>query len=209
MNETQIDVIRINGEDVALDIPREYRDAAEALPDLDNPDWSYTADETASNGIDSIHRWTIRGNISLFVEDLHAVPGLTVYLCEDDIETRVEELYDNNQGFYTLDKPRWMAEWGFSGVPYLEIADESWDGPCRVWVEPNYLPDHSMAPAPRFAQDEHGDTLRFDSYEEAVEYVEEYYTRPSEYEGIPMCRVLKHGQTGPDTLTIVQAEPLG
>jgi len=85
------------------------------------------------------------------------------------------------------------------------VADEGYQGPCRVWREPNYHIGTYGAPTPHFATDESRDIIEFATRAEAEDYVYDYYNAPSQYDGIPACNVLSHGQAGADGLVIVRA----
>lgn len=99
-------------------------------------------------------------------------------------------------------RAEWLAAWGFDEAP--AVADPGAEGPFAIWVQPNWYAG-AGAPEPHYERDEWGEVLLFETYEEAEAYVRAYYEEPSEYEGIPACRVLAHGQAGADTLSIVKA----
>lgn len=122
-----------------------------------------------------------------------AQPGLENYIHE------TMDLYDGE------DNAQHMQHWGYDGLDYLDKAEPGFDGPCRVWRKPNYYQGTCGAPQPDYARDEQYIIREFDGYAAAAAYVNEYYSAPSGYDGIPECNVLAHGQAGADTLTIVEA----
>lgn len=113
-------------------------------------------------------------------------------------------------------KSEWMAAWGYNGLAYEAVATPEHEGPCLVYCEPNYYQGHINAPKPHMVHEEDADgqtvydadgpvVREFADYAEAKAYVDAYYDAPSGYDGIRACSVLSHGQSGPDTLTIVNA----
>lgn len=155
----------------------------------------------------AVYRWSLPDGRSLFIDWAHG--GVVSGGVDDgDIRGRL-------RGWNHDDVPEeaeWMAAWGYGGLAYLEKADEAFEGPCRVWCEPNYYVGTYAAPLPHFVRADEADEGCFDesirefsTYAEASEYVDEYYNAPSAYDGIAACSVLAHGQAGPDSLTIVKA----
>lgn len=168
----------------------------ETLPDLSGEEYMDSADDAWANAHWDVYRWTLTDGRYLYV---FATQGEieSVTICDDDIEAYLTtcEWYDHAECV-----EEWVASWGVK--PTLDEAPADWDGPCRVWHQPHYYAGHANPPVAGYARDD--DAIReFADRAAAEAYVEEYYTAPSCYDGIPACNVLSHGQAGADTLTIV------
>lgn len=169
-----------------------------ALPDLTaaGPDPTEQCD---ADGLATCSRYDLGDGLSLFVG---RGPGWQN--AEVSRETTREHLlawYWDDLGFE--DKDEFLTVMGLE--PTLPEAGADYEGPCRVWHQPCYYQGTYGAPVAQYARDEQDAIILFPSYAEAAGYVAEYYSAPSGYEGIPACRVLSHGQAGPDTLTICRA----
>lgn len=96
------------------------------------------------------------------------------------------------------------AEWGIA--PEIEAADESHEGRCKIWVEPQYYAGTINPPTAHYLRDgdEWDSPIRiFDTYADAEAWVDAYNSEPSAYDGIRECNVLSYGQAAADQLTIV------
>lgn len=147
-----------------------------------------------------VYRWGLADGRSLFID---LVEGGVTYAGVD--EGDIADHLLNWDHYSVPETAEWMAGWGYLGLGYEQVADEGYDGPCRVWREPDCYEGTYTAPNPGYARDDKDEILEFASREEAEAYVDEYYDAPSQYDGVAACRVLSHGQAGPDQLTIVKA----
>ena len=186
--------IVVGGERVPL---HRYAEGAGELPDLSAEDWRQSAAECWEGGVDALYRWPLAG-AALYI---YVDQGMPVGA---EITTASAESYVLGLD-HGCDDAEMLAGWGLDGLSVLAEASAEHTGPCRVWREPQYYQGTCDAPAPGYARDDDGEIIEWDSYAEAAEYVREYYEAPSGYDGIPACNVLAHGQSGPDTLTIVEA----
>lgn len=169
------------------------------LPEIDDDMILDNADEIASNGIDDF----------------------AIYYLDDDthqLEIYLDQGYPTNAEInirrtmrdvvldccYDIDRPEWLAAWELD--PELTEADEnSTASNFRIWDAPNYYEGTNNAPQAGWWKDEEtNEPMDFETYAEAKKIVDEYYNADSNYDGIPQCNVLSHGQAGADTLTIVE-----
>jgi len=139
-----------------------------------------------------------------------------LYICAENGEVVLTTVSSYNFADFVLsygsdycddwdDLPGWLASMGLDPLEtVLCPAGPDYDGPCRIWCNPNYFASTINAPRADFVRDE-DDPREFVSRAEAQAYVDKYYDEPSGYDGIKACNVLSHGQAGPDLLTIVEA----
>jgi len=170
-----------------------------ALPDLSGEDWRDSANDSADNDIDSIYRFALADGRWLDVESTQGCPiAAQVLESSESIASHVREWY------HDCDDAEWLSCWGLD--PLLDEPADDWDGPCRVWCEPQYHAGTCGAPQPGFIREENSEAIReFATRAEAQAYIDEYYSAPSAYDGIKACNVLSHGQYAADKLTLVQA----
>ncbi len=81
-----------------------------------------------------------------------------------------------------------------------------YDGPCRIWREPQYYEGTCNAPAEGWLLDDDGRPREYDSVTEAQAARAAYYEPSTAYEGVRDCNVLSHGQYAADKLTVVAME---
>ena len=162
-----------------------------------------TPDDEASYGDYSIKRYNL-------------VDGRWLRIDRDEDYTVSVEESTRNIADALLDWPwddmgwqssaEFLGAFGIDPMYVLEKADETWTGHCKVLHEPQYYGGSCNAPTPSFALgDDSPDDFEFADYAAAKAYVDNYYTAPGTYDGIPACNELAHNQAGPDTLTIVRA----
>lgn len=169
--------------------------------DLESECWDEHADEEASNGTFRVLRWGLQER-SLYIDLDQGVPD-SAAVEECTMEQHITQWPWGEMGYASLSE--WMAAWECDGLSYEEPAPDDYDGPCYVWHAPNYYQGTFDAPLAGYARDSNGEVIEFETRAKAQAYVDEYYSAPSQYEGIPACNVLTHGQAGPDELTIVKA----
>jgi len=162
-----------------------------AQPDLSNPD------DTWSNGVANIYRWTLVDGQYLYIDCSHGTDPDNATIGTDGIETHLMD-WDHD-----CDDTEWIAEWGVE--PELAMAAKDFPGECRVWHSPHYYQGTCNVPQSRWARGEDGQIMEFANYAAAATYVHNYYHAPSAYDGISACSVLSYGQASPDTLTICEA----
>ena len=167
----------------------------------DDAEWARGPDEEASAGSYKSLRWDLGEGRSLYVDYDQGVPDCAAI----NAVGMAEHLQDWDWADDAASLGEWMAQWGYEGLAYEQVAGEDYEGPCRVWREPNYYQGTYDAPQAGYARDDEGDVLEFDTRAEAQAYCDDYFGAPSEYEGIPACNVLAHGQAGADALTVVNA----
>jgi len=172
----------------------------EIEPKLGNDDIESIAVERYSTDCDGDPR-LIRIAPRLWIED----DGYSQHLiCADCAADIISDWDFGPDGIYrTLEDA--LVAYGLD--PDIVEADDDYTGPCRIWVEPNYLPGTCGAPKSGWVcvDDDGGDIKVFDTRAAAQDYVEEYYNAPSCYTSIKACNVFSHGQYAADTLTIVEA----
>lgn len=160
-----------------------------------------SAQEQASNGLDSLCRWPLTDGIrSLYLYLDQGVPESLV-IGPAAMADHIRELDRDGD----LDEAEWMTCWGYDGLDYLTRAAEDYDGPCRIWRSRNYYQGTCNAPREGYERDGTGWIMEFDTRAEAQAYVDEWRDAPSGYDGISARNVLGHGQAGSDELTIVEA----
>ncbi|MHB8996886.1 MAG: hypothetical protein ACYC63_16680 [Armatimonadota bacterium] len=193
------------GDDVASAIAELGLDIEDDVRDVyPEPD-----EKAGANECYEIYRWALADGRSLFVD--------LAYGGVESAEVADATIRDIVLGWDHDDYPEtaeWLAAWGFNGLDILPVAEPGYDGPCRVWCEPNYYIGTYGAPDPGFVRidvdddgychDNYDNIREFETRAEAQAYVDEYYNAPSGYDGIPACNVLSHGQAGADGLTIVR-----
>jgi len=205
--------ITINGEEYEI---ANYTDATPALPDIDWAEWcGEGCTEVADNGIDACYRYDLGNGLSLYIDrEQGAITAISI--SRDTMIEHMQEWWSNiTDG--SDEQAEWLAAWGLNALSTLVIAKPGDEGPFRVWCEPQYFPGTCNAPLPRYAHkwatdaecvtpDDDLGIAEFDTYEQAQAYIDEYYSAPSRYDGIPACNVMSHGQAGPDRLSIVRAD---
>lgn len=91
----------------------------------------------------------------------------------------------------------WAESFGFGRYKANETVDDDFDGEVSIQVEPYFASGTLGHTAPHMLCDEHGDTMVFDSYDDAQKHIE------SLEEGV---YVLTHGELGRPNYRIIQAE---
>jgi hypothetical protein len=195
----------IDVDDYILDLSV-YSDlpAGMALPDLSGENWRDTATESHDNEVLAIHSWKI-GELWLHIYTDQGYPKSAEIGTQNHMEF-LAEICDNIAGDVDQDRAEIMAGFAIDFPTFLTEAAADFAGECRVWHMPNYYSGHNNPPLPSFARDEDDLILTFGNRAAAEQYVSDYYSEPSCYDGIPACNVLSHGQAGADTLKIVEAE---
>lgn len=69
-----------------------------------------------------------------------------------------------------LELAEWLALWDCHALKFEKVADETWDGPCRIWEMFDRDETQSC-----FIRDEDGDLLEFKTFAEATAYVDAAY----------------------------------
>lgn len=174
-----------------------------SLPDLSEDDWRENATESVSDdGCYSVYRFDLGSGASLFVDCDQGHP-MSASVEAEDME---KHLLQWEWIYMGTTVPEGMAAMGFNGLRYLIEPSADYQGTCAVWSEPNFYAGAYNAPRPGYWRDDDGAILTYPSAAEALAAREEYYTEPSAYDGIPVCNVLSHGQSGPHSLTVVKWE---
>ncbi len=199
--------IEIDGEAFAI----EQGYAGQTLPDLSEWYWRDSANHNYTDGMDSIIGFDLKDGETLWIDCIQGSPN-SVRISTEGILSLLQDWY-SNQAYDDIEYAEFLAGWGIDPLEALALAlaDESWDGPCRIWCVPCYYPGTFNAPLPAFYRkhDEDGRTseiVEFETYADAKAAYDEYYNAPSAYDGIPACNVLSHGQAGSDTLVIVRSQ---
>lgn len=165
-------------------------------------DWRDLADENADNDIDSCYRYDMGGGKHLYIYCVQGYPELAE-IDEGDMRNYLMQRWqDTTEG---EDPDEWLAAWGYSPND-RQIAPRDYDGPCRVWHEPQYYQGSYNAPVPHYARDDMGGIIDFPTRADAQAYIDDYRSAPSGYDGIPACNIMAHGQAGADVLTIIISE---
>jgi len=209
MNITKTKTIKIDGRVYEL-----YGDdlrAGSSLPDLSK----VSVGDLYNSGI--ISDYASNDVVTIWQCDIGA--GQYLYICAEGGEIKFTTInsfilsdfvYDYGQDYCKDldDLPAWLASMGLDPFDtVLRPANPDYDGPCRIWCQPNYSASAINAPREDFVRDGDkpeanmvGFAIReFTSYAKAQAYVDDYYNAPSEYDE------LDHGQIGSDFLTIVEA----
>lgn len=205
MNTTQNLTLCIDGEPV----PLWAETPTAALPDLNHPDWQREADDNYECGCFGVYVYNLDGYF-LYIDTDQGMPQ-SATIEAGGIGSHLAD-WDWSDCAGTL--PEWLASWGINAAAEAKLirAAPSDTGVFAIWREPNYYQGTANAPSASFDRelDEQGHRtdhiLLFSSYTEAEAYRSAYHNEPSEYDGIPACNVLSHGQAGADTLTIVKWE---
>lgn len=185
-----------------LDLPVSDAVQADILPDLADDDYRDLADLSAEHAGAQLTTYGYHLDVTrtLWIDEEQGYPT-NVSVSAD--RTILEHLADYDTG--DCDRDEWLAGWDIGFTP--DAAPDDYDGPCRVWCSPNYYRGTCNAPQPAYVRTREdscdaGDIRDFASRAEAQAYIDDYYSGPSDYDGIPQCNVLSHGQAGADTLII-------
>jgi len=175
------------------------------LPDLSAEDWRDTATESHDNGVVAVYSWKI-GEQWLHIYTDQGYPESAEIDTHDHL-AYLAEVCDNLAADAAADRAEVMADFAIPfPESFLTEAAADFAGACRVWLMPNYYHGHTNAPSATFARGEDEKIITFENRDAAEQYVSNYYSKPSSYDGIPACNVLSHGQAGADTLKIVEAD---
>ena len=203
MNETTQQTIDVGGRMVNLSVDSDLP-AGLALPDLSDEMWRYRATETHDNDVDGIHSWKI-GKLWLHIYTDQGYPE-SAEISDQDHMAYLAEICDDMAQWVDQDRSEVMAGFDIDFPTFLTEAAAEFDGECRVWHMPNYYSGHYNRPMPAFARDDNDQIITFANRAAAEQYVSDYYSEPSCYDGIPACNVLSHGQAASDDLKIVEAD---
>jgi hypothetical protein len=176
-----------------------------SLPNLAADDWRESAAESHDNGVLALYSWKIGELWWLHIYTDQGYPESAEIGSQNHMDF-LAEICDNIAGDVEQDRAEIMADFGIAFPTFLTEAAANFAGKCRVWHMPNYHRGHCNPPSPSFACGEDDSIITFENRAAAEQYVSDYYTEPSCYDGIAECNVLAHGQAGADTLKIVEAE---
>lgn len=190
MNAT---TIRIGNRNIDL------HERVDNLPDLACEHWHESATGAWENGSHGVYQWDLGGGQYLYVDTDQGIPQ-SAGVSQDDIDDHLLSWSYDDQ-----DAAEWLAAWSLDGLSQLDEVDDTHDGPCRIWCEPCYYSGTYNAPTPGYVRDDAGAIAEFDTYADAAEYVDAYYNTSTQYDGVPDCNIMSHGQAGPDSLTIVKS----
>ncbi len=157
--------------------------------------------ESAStwDGLLQIRRWTLPDGRHLSISVAEgAITSAQVYGAAVSIADELLGDWDHDD---CPEDAEWMEAWGLGGLKYLTVAEEGYEGPCRVWRETHYLPGTCGAPCSEFAREEWSeDIIEFATRAEAEDYVDS--NRDDNRDG-NLYR-LSYGQYAADDLHIVR-----
>jgi len=214
------DTITIDGNEISIYNDTDKPVAVEDIPSvITSPDYDgqiYDAsDECWSNGPDGLYLYRMDDGRNLYVDVVQVIDCITI--TDDSPIGHLRDWYANISD--DDDEDEWLSEWDLAADDHLVAVPDDYDGPCRVWHAPCYYSTHNNRPTGYWARDddvtppdnEYVDPKLspihvFVNRADAQDYINDYYTAPSGYDGIPACNVLSHGQAGSDTLIIVAAD---
>ena len=165
--------------------------------------WRDSADESWNNGTDAIYCWEISPDVSLYIYEDGGGGVASGTVTRGGIDDYLYDDCEYNRA--DCDGAEWLASWRVDGLRALEIAPADYVGAVRVWRTPNYYQGNESAPYANYEMDDDGDPREWPNAAAAQAWIDAEESAPSGCDGIPAVAVLRHGQAGPDGLTIVKA----
>lgn len=173
------------------------------LHEEEDDEWAEGADESRSNGAQTVYRFALPGagsTVNLYIDTDQGIPtDASIESC--DMPDHIEYLHSVCDS--DLELAEWMQSWGYDGLDYATPALPDDPGECAIWRERHYYAGTINAPMSGYDRDDDGELIIYADYAAAKEAVDAYYGEPSGYNGIARCNVLSHGQAAADTLTII------
>lgn len=154
-------------------------------------------------GVYACRGYDLGGGWTLYI-DTNQGMVMYVQVSKDPIEEIVRDWWCNETDGSNM-LAEWLSQGGLDGLATLTEATEEHEGECLVWRAYHYYPGTYNTPQDGFDRDESDELRTFKTFAEAKKYVDAY-DEESGYNGIKECMVMSHGQAGPDTLTIVDAD---